>query len=151
MKGKKMNMLNIKISTRSYRERWSHSLIDSTPYLDYEFNKGTNWKASDSRLRDKSAVYQFRETYWEQKTVDPSQNKYHYFGKNKTRRSLNSHRQTTNLSLYEDELEREIQKAIAKVNRRWEKKYKDDFEHHFEEPVFKFLNSKTKNRKETQE
>lgn len=140
----KMTMLKLKVSTKmSYNsDRWQHQDIDTTPYLDYEFNKGTNWKANDTRLADRTAVARFKNTYWEQRTLDPSQPKYHYFGKNKTRRIPNGHRQTTNLSLYQDELEREVQKAIAKVNRHWEKKYKEDFEYHFQEPLTKFLTKK---------
>lgn len=137
----KMSMLKLKISTKSYRnaERWDHQEIDSTPYLDYDFNTGSRWRATDPRLSDKMAVARFRNTYWEQTTIDPNQNKYHYIGK---RRVPNGNRITTNLALYEDELEREIQKAIAKVNQRFHSKYEQDFEHHFQDGLVKFLKSK---------
>ena len=139
----KMNMLKLKISTKSRgADRWHHEEIDKTPALDYEFNRGTNWKASDYRLSDRTAVARFRNTYWEHQTIDPKQNKYHYFGPKKSRRSENIHRYTTNLSLYEDELELEIQAAIAKVEKRWQAKYKADFENQFEDDLVKFVNSK---------
>jgi hypothetical protein len=139
----KMTMLKIKISTRSWHEsRWTHNDIISTPYLDYEFNRGTNWKATDTRLDDRTAVAQFKNTYWEQHTIDPHQNKYHYRGPNKTRRSENMGRYTNNLSLYENELEMEIHKAIERLNQRWAEKYKTDFENHFEDDLVKFVKSK---------
>jgi hypothetical protein len=137
----KMQMLKLKISTKSYRnaERWNHTEIESTPYLDYNYADGTNWKATDTRLSDRTAVALFKNTYWERTTIDPSQNKYHYIGK---RRVENYGRVTTNLSLYEDELEREIHSAIAKVNKRFESKYKADFELEFADNLVKFLKSK---------
>jgi hypothetical protein len=137
----KMQMLRLKISTKSYRnaERWDHTEIDSTPYLDYDYAEGTNWKATDTRLSDRTAVARFKHTYWEQTTIDPSQRKYHYIGK---RRVPNAGRMTNNLALYEDELEREIQKAIAKVNQRFQSKYKADFELEFADDLVKFLKSK---------
>lgn len=139
----KMQMLKFKISTRAYRnaERWDHTEIDSTPYLDYNYAEGTNWKATDTRLSDSTAVSRFKSTYWEQTTIDPSQNKYHYYAGN-SRRRLNTGRITTNLALYEDELEREIHSAIAKVNKRFEDKYKADFELEFGDDLVKFLKSK---------
>lgn len=138
----KMTMLKVKISTKgSYNsERWQHQEIDSTPYLDYDYNTGGRWRANDTRLSDHTAVAHFKNTYWEQKTIDPSQNKYHYFGNG--RRVPNTNRITTNLALYEDELEREIQKAIAKVNERFMSKYEQDFEHHFEDKLVKFVRNK---------
>jgi len=137
----KMKMLKLKISTKPYynAERWDHTEIDSTPYLDYDFNTGNRWKANDPRLSDKMAVARFRNTYWERTTIDPSQNKYHYIGK---RRVINCGRMTNNLALYEDELEREIQKAITKVNQRFISKYEQDFESHFADDLVKFLKSK---------
>jgi hypothetical protein len=54
----------------------------------------------------------------------------------------NGHRITTNLSLYQEELEREIDLAIERVNKRFEAKYKRDFETHFEDPVVKFVKDK---------
>lgn len=139
-----MTMLKLKISTKSYRnaERWDHNEIDSTPYLDYDFNTGTRWKANDARLSDRTAVARFKNTYWEQTTIDPSQPKYRYFGDNKSRRRLNAGRITTNLALYEDELEREIQKAIARVNQRFLSKYEQDFEYQFEDSFVKFVRNK---------
>ena len=139
----KMTMLKYKISTKSWHDsRWTHSEITSTPHLDYQFNTGTNWKATDERLNDRRAVAVFKNTYWEQPTIDYSQNKYHYFGPNKNRRSLNTGRQTSNLSLYETELETEINKAFERVNKRWTEKYKTDFENHFEDDLVKFVKSK---------
>ena len=140
----KMQMLKLKISTKSYRnaERWDHSEIDSTPYLDYNYAEGTNWKATDPRLSDRTAVARFKNTYWEHATIDPSQPKYNYFGPSKNRRRLNTGRMTTNLALYEDELEREIHSAIAKLNKRFEAKYKADFELEFADDLVKFLKSK---------
>jgi len=144
----KMQMLKLKISTKSYRnaERWNHTEIESTPYLDYEYAEGTNWKATDTRLSDRTAVARFKNTYWERTTIDPSQNKYHYLGSaykaGSGRRIENRGRITTNLALYEDELEREIHAAIAKVNKRFESKYKADFELEFADDLVKFLKSK---------
>jgi hypothetical protein len=141
----KMTMLKLKISTKGYynAERWDHKEIDSTPRLMYEYNQGTNWKANDYRLADqKGEVYKFEQSYWEQTTIDPSQNKYNYFGPKRARRIPNSGRITTNLALYETELEREIDLAIERVNKRFEAKYKRDFETHFEDPVVKFVKDK---------
>jgi hypothetical protein len=139
----KMQMLKLKISTKSYRnaERWDHTEIESTPHLDYEYAEGTNWKATDPRLSDRTAVARFKNTYWERTTIDPSQNKYHYYA-GSGRRIENQSRMTNNLSLYEDELEREIHSAIAKVNKRFESKYKADFELEFADDLVKFLKSK---------
>ena len=139
----KMQMLKLKISTKSYRnaERWDHNEIDSTPYLDYDYAEGTNWKATDTRLSDRTAVARFKNTYWERTTIDPSQNKYHYYA-GSGRRIENHSRMTTNLALYEDELEREIQAAVKKVNQRFQSKYKNDFELEFNDELVKFLKSK---------
>ena len=141
----KMNMLKLKISTKSsaYADRWTHSEVDTTPSVRYDFNEGTNWKATDPRLLNrKSEAYTFETNYWEQPTIDPSQNKYYYYGPNKNRRGLNRGRFTNNLSLYEDELEREIHKAIERLNKRWAEKFKTDFENHFEDDLVKFIKSK---------
>ena len=138
----KMNKLKLKISTKSrHSDRWMHTEIVNTPTVRYHFKEGTNWKATDYRLSDRIAVARFENTYWEQQTIDPHQNKYHYFGSNK-RRSLNSNRFTCNLSLYEDELEMEINKAVERLNKRWADKYKTDFENHFEDDLVKFVKSK---------
>ena len=135
-----MPTLKIKISTKSFpsAERWEHEVIEHTASLNYNFANGTNWKANDPRLSDHTAVARFTNTYWEQTTIDPSQNKYHYFGK---RRVPNTGRITTNLALYEDELEREIQAAVRKVNQRFATKYKNDFELEFADDLVKFLKS----------
>ena len=138
----KMKMLKLKISTKGYynAERWDHEEIDTTPHLDYQYNSGTRWKANDHRLSNKKQeAYAFSSKYWEQPTIDISQNKYHYIGK---RRVLNAGRVTNNLALYENELEREIQKAIAKVNQRFQNKFDKDFEEHFSDDLVKFLKSK---------
>ena len=139
----KMNMLKLKISTKSRNDdRWTHSEIVNTPYLEYKYNTGTNWKANDARLTDRRAVAVFENTYWEQSTIDPSQPKYNYFGPNNTRRSLNRGRHTTNLALYEEQLEAEIHKVVERLNKRWANKYKTDFENHFEDDLVKFVKSK---------
>ena len=136
-------MLKLKISTKSRNaDRWTHTEIVNTPNFRYDFNQGTNWKATDPRLSDRKAVWNFESNYWEQKTIDPSQNKYHYFGPKKNRRSENYHRHTTNLALYEEQLEMEINKAVERLNKRWADKYKTDFENHFEDDLVKFVKSK---------
>jgi hypothetical protein len=136
----KMQMLKLKISTKSRNaERWEHEVIEDTVYLNYNFAAGTNWKANDPRLSDHTAVARFKNTYWEHTTIDPSQNKYHYIGK---RRIENRGRITNNLALYEDELEREIQAAVRKVNNRFATKFKNDFELEFADDLVKFLKSK---------
>lgn len=138
-----MNMLKLKISTKSrHSDRWTHTEIVNTPYLDYKFNTGTNWKANDQRLNDRRAVAVFQNTYWELPTIDHSQNKYLYIGSNKNRRIENRHRQTTNLALYEEQLETEINKAVERLNKRWAVKFKTDFENHFEDDLVKFVKSK---------
>jgi hypothetical protein len=140
----KMNMLKLKISTKSRNaSRWIHTEIVNTPDVRYPFNEGTNWKATDARLSGrKSEVYKFETNYWEQRTIDYSQNKYRYFGPNKNRRSENFHRHTTNLALYEEQLEAEIEKAVERLNKRWADKYKTDFENQFEDDLVKFVKSK---------
>ena len=136
-------MLKLKISTKSRNaDRWTHTEIVNTPSASYDFNQGTNWKATDIRLSDRREVAVFQNTYWEQKTIDYSQNKYHYFGPNKKRRSLNTSRYTSNLALYENELEMEINKAVERLNKRWAEKFKTDFENHFEDDLVKFVKSK---------
>ena len=135
-----MPMLKIKISTKSRNaERWEHEVIENTVNINYDYAVGTNWKATDPRLSDQVAVHNFRSTYWERTTIDTSQNKYHYVG---NRRFENRGRITTNLALYEDELEREIQAAVKKVNQRFQSKYKNDFELEFNDELVKFLKSK---------
>ena len=138
-----MNMLKLKISTKSrHSDRWMHTEIVNTPDVRYGFNQGTNWKATDSRLSDRKAVWNFETNYWEQRTIDRSQNKYNYFGPNKKRRSLNTSRYTSNLALYENELEAEINKAVERLNKRWAEKFKTDFENQFEDDLVKFVKSK---------
>ena len=139
-----MNMLKLKISTKSWHDsRWTHTEIDTTPSVRYYFNQGTNWKATDIRLSGrKSEVYKFETNYWEQSTIDHSQNKYHYVGPNENRRIENRHRHTTNLALYEKQLETEINKAVERLNKRWANKFKTDFENHFEDDLVKFVKSK---------
>jgi hypothetical protein len=140
----KMRMLKLKISNKSrHASRWIHTEIVNTPDVRYHFNEGTNWKATDARLSGrKSEVYKFETNYWEQSTIDPTQNKYHYIGPNKNRRIENFHRHTTNLALYERQLEAEIEKAVGRLNKRWAEKFKTDFENHFEDDLVKFVKSK---------
>jgi hypothetical protein len=140
----KMNMLKLKISTKSrHSDRWMHTEIVNTPTVRYDFNQGTNWKATDARLSGrKSEVYKIETNYWEQFTIDHSQNKYHYIGPNKNRRIENRHRHTSNLALYEEQLEMEINKAVKRLNKRWADKFKTDFENHFEDDLVKFVKSK---------
>ena len=137
-------MLKLKISTKSrHSDRWMHTEIVNTPTVRYDFNQGTNWKATDIRLSGrKQEAYKFETNYWEQRTIDRSQNKYNYFGPNKKRRSLNTSRYTSNLALYENELEAEINKAVERLNKRWAEKFKTDFENQFEDDLVKFVKSK---------
>lgn len=139
-----MNKLKLKISTKSRQgDRWTHTEIVNTPTVRYDFNEGTNWKATDTRLFGrKQEAYKFETNYWELPTIDHSQNKYHYFGPNKNRRMLNRGRHTTNLALYEEQLEMEINKAVERLNKRWAEKFKTDFENHFEDDLVKFVKSK---------
>jgi hypothetical protein len=135
-----MQMLKLKISTKSRNaERWEHEEIENTVNINYDFAEGTNWNATDPRLNDQRAVHNFKNTYWERTTIDASQNKYHYVG---SRRLENRGRITTNLALYENELEREIRAAVRKVNQRFQSKYKNDFELEFNDDLIKFLKSK---------
>ena len=137
----KMTMLKLKISTKGSHndDRWQHQEITDTPFLRYDYAEDNRWKATDSRLSDRSAVHRFSHTYWQHTTVNPSQTKYHYIGK---RRVPNGGRITTNLSLYEEELEREIHRAIERVNLRFQKKFCRDFENHFQDSLVKFINAK---------
>lgn len=138
-----MNIIKIKISHHKspFDQRWSHKVMETTPRLRYEFGEKQYWTANDHRVSDRSAVFDYGQNYWQQKTTDPSENKYHYIGK---RRIPNESFETTNLVLYQRELVREITMAIKKVKDRWKTKFKNDFENHFQDDLVKFVNSTRK-------
>lgn len=121
-----MTRLMIKISTKLCPSltKWRHQNILETPYLDYDFGSEGFWSATDRRVSGKAtAIAKFHNTYWEQTTPQPQGY------------------EQVNLFLYEDELELEIQRAIERVNSRWQEKFKTDFENHFEDDLVKFINS----------
>jgi hypothetical protein len=127
------------ISTKHRNDdRFTNEKIEQVPQLEYKFGDNGNWSRNDSRLPNDRSVYKFVENYWTQ-TISVKQPKYHYFGKNKTRRMLNPNRYTNRLTQYELELEDALLTAKSDLDKRWAKQFKMDFENEFNDDLVKFL------------
>lgn len=139
----KTSNVKITISVKDiYKDRFVHEKIENFPLLEYKFGADGFWSRFDYRIADKNKeIYVWFDTFWEHK-LPIKQNKYHYFGKNKTRRMKNIPRYETNASAYERDLEQAVRNAYVETAKKWEKKLKDQFEEDFQEDLLKFLNSK---------
>jgi hypothetical protein len=140
---KKASNVKITISVKdSQTERFVHDKIENFPFLEYKFGANGFWSRRDYRIADKQKeIHVWFDTFWEHEQP-LKQNKYQYFGKNKTRRIKNIHRYETNAAAYERDLEQAVRNAYVETAKKWEKKLKTQFEQDFQEDVLKFLNSK---------
>ena len=110
------------------RSRFSNTVIDTTPSIGYNFAEGNNWKATDNRIKDKQDdVWIWHANFW--KTIPDNS-------------------RLTYQDLYEDDLEKEILDAYARVNDKWSKKLHEDFEAHYADEVLGFFNGEKQNIKD---
>lgn len=150
---KKMEGINIDIKTRPYQgaEKWQHKHITDTMGVDILFADEQkylpagipavrlNWRKDD--YRHPEFPNRWFMNYWEQTELVQKYSYYHE-GKGKDRkvtgRYLNP-KYKTKQELYEDALEDEILKAIARLDAKWAKKMVKDYEQAHQDPLVKFV------------
>lgn len=99
--------------------KFKHNLIDRCPTLTYHFNRGSNWKATDVRVKNQwNEISSWIQEYW----------------------NFEFQKDESNHEAYQKELLKEIKNTIDRVNSHWEKKFESDFEKNFEDPIVKFIN-----------
>jgi hypothetical protein len=108
--------------------RFTNTVIDTTPSIDYKFAHGNNWTATDNRIKDKlDDVWVWHENFWK---TNPKNSRLTY------------------QDLYETDLEKEILDAYKRVNDKWSKKLHEDFEVHYADEVLGFFNGEKQNTKD---
>lgn len=112
-------------TNRAGNARFTNTVIDTTPAINYKFGHGNNWKATDNRIKDKlEDSWLWLENFW--KTIPKNSRE-------------------TYQQLYENDLEKEILEAYEKVNDKWSKKLHEDFEAHYADEVLGFFNGEKQN------
>ena len=124
----KLNTFKFQYSTNhGGYARFTNTVIDTTPAIDYKFATGNNWTATDNRIKDKlDDAWKWHENFWN---------------------TIPKNSRTTYQDLYETDLENEILEAYKRVNDKWSKKLHEDFEAHYDE-VLGFFNGEKQNKKD---
>jgi hypothetical protein len=125
---RKLNRFKFSYSTNHSNQRFTNTVIDTTPVLKYQFAQGKNWTATDNRIKDKfDDTLVWYENFWD---------------------TVNKNSRETYQQLYEADLKKEILEAYERVNEKWSKKLHADFEAHYADEVLGFFNGEKQNIKD---
>ncbi len=102
--------------------RFSHTVVDKLPHISYRFAVGSNWNATDERIKNRWVeMDRWFQNYWNLRKDG-----------------------RRNGELFEEELEQSILNAYESLKEKWTEKLEEEFESEFEEDLTKFLISKQK-------